>query len=228
MGKRHLRILYDILIDPTITTKTKNNGFLRYVAGRKYLQSLQEITNFRVFCKGTHKMDRIEGTIQSKNITKHQIRKFNQDFKSMMNTYQRERKLNHEKYKKFIIKNNNNNNQNKKQHQDMIDLQEEDDADDEEEEEEEEEEENEIRLSLNIKNSKNSNQRSFKHEISIDSNNNNHEISIHVKSKSKSKKRKLSHLDRLHERNPTKKKQKVRRRSSRLSHSKDIVSDDDD
>eukprot|EP01084_Bolivina_argentea_P069224 126013_1 len=41
LGKRHLRILYDILIDPLIATKTKINGFLLHERGRTYLNALE-------------------------------------------------------------------------------------------------------------------------------------------------------------------------------------------
>merc|ERR1711997_764287 len=97
LGQRHLRILYDILIDPAIISKKKNNAFLNYDRGRKYLQNLQQIINFRVFCRGKHKNDRIEGTIRAKNITKYQINKFNQSFKSTLDVYKKERKENREK-----------------------------------------------------------------------------------------------------------------------------------
>ena len=231
MGKRHLRTLYDILIDPTITTRTKNNGFLKYVAGRKYLQSLEEISNLRVFCKGIHKMDRIEGTIKGRTISKYQINKFNQDFKSLINVYRKERELNRQKYQQFLSNLDDGYDDKRLKMSDTDSYN--DDEDDDMEQDEDvdlDEEGDEISLSLNIKNKR----RSFKHSISIDSNGGGATgISIHVSSKRR-KKRKLSHLDRLQERNPSKQSKQtaslLRRRSPRLlnlKRSASLLSDDD-
>ena len=205
LGLRHLRILYDILIDPSIATKFKNNGFLKDEMGKEYLQSLEQIMNVRVFCKGKHPKQRIEGVFKAKQMTQYTLNKFYREFVEMVDFYQKQRSKQREKYKMFV---------------DRID-----DARMRDDEDESEDDGNEIELSLKFKNKNNTN---YKHQICIDSDSQNN-INIRVKSQSKKTiKSKLSPLDRLKEPNPT--RSRKRRRSKRVSRAKRraVVGSDED
>merc|ERR1712129_165003 len=80
-----------ILMDPLLTTKVKKNGFLKDKPGNKYLQSLQQIMNMRVFCKGKHEKLRGEGVCTAKAMPKYQVDKFYNGFVAMMDSYTRQR-----------------------------------------------------------------------------------------------------------------------------------------
>merc|ERR1719361_2278432 len=102
LGLRHLRILFDILIDPLLATKVKNNGFLKDERGRKYLRSLEQVMSVRVFCKGKHRKDRIEGVLEAKPLSNYSLTKFYREFVDMVDFYQTERKKKRKKYKEIV------------------------------------------------------------------------------------------------------------------------------
>ena len=100
IGKRHLRIIYDLIICNNMSKK-KYEYFVKTKKGQEYQDSLSFLETFTIYCKGKHTKDHKIGLIDAKKISLKTIKNWRKNIDKLVDQYYKNRQKSRNDYNKL-------------------------------------------------------------------------------------------------------------------------------